>query len=451
MRSSGAATIMTLAAASVLALAGCSLGGDNSARGPDQDPLDSKLARAFPLEVSDIRVTYDYRPSGSRIQGSATMRFELKPGQSVPLFQFNPLRSAGQSERQLLRSVRLDGAELDADDTAELRRVRPVPSAEPAFEIQRHLPGDAHTLRASWSLPNHHRASYPGWFYSNFDDTEGPRDETETMWPTMSSPGELARQRIRLRVHSHRPYTVLGSGVVSRRDGGGAQTWEIDTQRPVASDTVLFAAMPSAQVRTMRFDAEGVPVRIVSDRSPAVMRRARTIARKTITRLIHDFGPFPMPSMQILLTGWHSGMEYYGATRTGIGSLEHELVHMYFGTSAVNETWRDTWFDEAAVDWWQRRAALAPLPDGFRSNIGGGRTAVRPGFDLAAYGAGARILEEIARALGGNRQMIHFLRDLHRRRAFHPFTTEDLIADVVAAQDEIDRAHLDRWLFGARR
>ena len=65
-----------------------------------------------------------------------------------------------------------------------------------------------------------------------------------------------------------------------------------------------------------------------------------------------------------------------------------------------------------------------------------------PDADRARLG----ILGGIAESLGGDRQMIEFLADLHRRRAYRPFTTDDLIDDVVA-QDMIDRATLERWLY----
>jgi hypothetical protein len=443
--------IAALAVITATLLAGCALGGGEAAEGPDADALEARLDSTFRIDVSDLRITHDYWPRASRIDGSELMRFEMRPGESVPIFHFNPLRYAAGPERRALRSLALDGKRLDPDDRSDVRRIRPGPSAEPAYEIERHLSaGRVHTLRVRWSIPNRDRIAHPDWFYSDFDDTQGPRDETETIWPTISSTEELSRHRFRVRVHGGRRYTVLGSGFVRRRAAGGVQAWDLDTKRPVASDTVLVAAVPSDQVRTTRFDADGVDVRIVSDRSAAVTRRARITARRTIRNLVDDFGQFPMPSMQILLTGWGSGMEYYGATRTGLGSLEHELVHMYFGTTAVNRTWRDTWIDEAVVQWWQRRDAYAPLPSGFGSNVAGGRTAVEPGFDLRAYGAGARILEEVARALGGNQEMVAFLRDLYHRRAFRPFTTDDLIDDVVAAQDEIGRRRLDRWLSSPR-
>jgi hypothetical protein len=112
----------------------------------------------------------------------------------------------------------------------------------------------------------------------------------------------------------------------------------------------------------------------------------------------------------------------------------------------VNRTWRDTWFDEAAVSRWEGGGSRG-LDPGFSSALARGRAAAEPGFDTSAYGAGARVLEEIAQALGGRAAMNGFLADLHRRRAFEPFTTDDLIADVAAAQDRVDRQDLERWLY----
>ncbi|MCI0435293.1 MAG: hypothetical protein L0271_16875 [Gemmatimonadetes bacterium] len=42
---------------------------------------------------------------------------------------------------------------------------------------------------------------------------------------------------------------------------------------------------------------------------------------------------------------------------------------------------------------------------------------------------------------------IDFLRDLHERRAFEPFATDELIEDILAAQDVIGRQALERWLY----
>ena len=436
----------TTAALTLSLLVGDVVAGTGRVLAQRRDPLDATLAQAFRLDVSELRVTYDFWPSRSRVGAEAELRFRMRPGQHRPLFHFNPLRGAPAArERAMLDSLELDGEQLDPSDRGDLRPVRTFPSAEIAFEIQRDVGGAAdHTLRARWSV---RVRAHRGRFFATFDDTEGPNTQTETQWPTISSPEEYVRHRIRLRVHADRPYTVLGSGAVRRRRGSDVQTWELDTERSIASSIMFFAAVPSVDFDTDRFNVGNVAVTLASDRSMEITRRARRIARRTIGRLIEDFGRFPMPRMQILLTGWGSGMEYYGATRTGIGALKHELVHMYFGASVLNRAWRDTWFDESAVQWWLNRDRLPTLPPGFTSNLARGRSEVAPGFDEAAYGKGAVILGAIAESLGGDRQMIEFLADLHRRRAYRPFTTDDLIDDVVAAQDRIDRATLERWLY----
>lgn len=57
-------------------------------------------------------------------------------------------------------------------------------------------------------------------------------------------------------------------------------------------------------------------------------------------------------------------------------------------------------------------------------------------------------MARIARELGGDREMLDFLADVYRRRAYRPFTTADFVGDVLAAQDRITRADLERWLYG---
>lgn len=425
--------------------------GPAAGRAAAEGRLAGKLAQAFRIDVSKVDVSYDFRPRASRVDGRATLRFEMRPGRRRPAFYFNPLRHARAFERSLLTSLELDGERLDPRSNADLRRLRTAPGAEPAFEVQRRIAPDVgHTLRVAWSMPKPMPPRARPWFFANFDDTEGPNDETETLWPTDSSPDDLIRHRIELRVHSRRPYTVAGSGRVRRHgQAGGVQSWTIETQRRVPSHTVFFAAAPSDRVRVDRFSTGGVEVKIVSNRGRAAVARARSIAKREIARLVRDFGPFPMPRMQILLTRWNSGMEYYGATRTGLGSLEHELGHMYFGVSAINRTWRDTWFDESAVVWWEAHASLEPVGRGFRSAIGAGRPAAAPGFDESAYGAGARVLEAIARAMGGDREMTAFLADLYARRRFDPFTTRQVIDDVMAAQKRLGRPRLERWLLSS--
>ena len=176
------------------------------------EPLAAKLADAFRIDVSAVDVTYDFWPTPRASREAATLRFEMRPGQTRPLFDFNPLRRSRESERSMITSLELDGERLDPYDNADLRRIRRRRGragfrdrASPQLRRRAHAgsPG---------RCPSPFRRAPSDWFFTNFDDTEGPKDETETLWPTISSPEDLIHHTIHLHVHSRRRYTVAGSG-----------------------------------------------------------------------------------------------------------------------------------------------------------------------------------------------------------------------------------------------
>ena len=394
------------------------------------------------MDLSEIEVTYDFWPNRPLVEGQAELTFQMRPGQTRPLFHFNPVRGAGETK---LRRVVLDSETLS---DADVRYLSPGRHAEPGYEISRDMSAGEHTLEVGWSVAKGAPPHDPRWFFPNFDDTEGPADETETLWPTVSSPDELATHVIHLRVHSGKRYLTVGSGEVTREPGSDrVQMWTVETPPTVSSSNVFFAAVPASQFRAEKLEVAGVEVHVLSNQNPDRTDQAIRRVRQYIPGFQQVLGPFPVPELSIFLTGWGSGMEYYGATRTALRALGHELGHMYFATTAVNRTWRDTWLDEAIVSWGDKFSGLDPIPREFVGHLAD-RPLLAPGFNEAAYGRGAQVMERIARALGGDEEMFAFLADLHARRIFEPFTTRDFIDDVVAAQDEVTREDLNRWFFG---
>jgi hypothetical protein len=284
-----------LAAVCLVAIlpAGSASAGDEPLR--RSEALEAKLADAYRVDLSSVRVRYDYWPRRERVRGVAELRFTMRAGQRRALFHFNPIRDLGPGrERRMLRTLVLDGVRLNPSDHQDLRLVRTRPSAEPAYELRRRLHRDrSHTLRVTWTspIPNAPR----GWLYPKFDDTEGPNSETETLWPTVSSPEELARHRIRIRVHGQQRYTVLGSGRVKPLQQPPVQTWQLDTGRQISTSNVFFAAVPVADVRTRLFEVGDTTVRIVSDRPPLVIRRGKAVVRRTIPQLVDELRPWRQP------------------------------------------------------------------------------------------------------------------------------------------------------------
>jgi hypothetical protein len=142
-------------------------------------------------------------------------------------------------------------------------------------------------------------------------------------------------------------------------------------------------------------------------------------------------------------------MEYYGATTTSLAALRHEVFHMYFGTSTVARTYRDSWWDEAIDMWYElsARPGFAAIEDSYRSDIVNGRPPAGVGFDRRAYDQGARVFQAVADEIGGRDRMIDFLRSVHARRSFDPFTTWQL-ADEIRSETGADfRERFRLWLY----
>ena len=198
----------------------------------------------------------------------------------------------------------------------------------------------------------------------------------------------------------------------------------------------------------------GVDVRVLAPAGGVTAEEAFATLDPWLAELQGALGPFPMPrGLGVVLTQSGGGMEYYGATTTSLRALRHEVFHMYYACSTVAQTYRDSWWDEAIDMWYELSAspAYAPIADSFRSDIVSGRSAVAVGFDPRAYDDGARIMQAVATGMGGRDRMVRFLRDLHARRSFDPFTTWDL-ADEIEAWNGLDvRERFGLWLYQSPR
>jgi hypothetical protein len=224
----------------------------------------------------------------------------------------------------------------------------------------------------------------------------------------------------------------------------------LDTERAVASYTVMFHLAPARNHAVSERRIRGVDVRVLAPTGGVTAEEAFATLDPWLAELQSSLGPFPMPrGLSVVLTQTGGGMEYYGATTTSLRALRHEVFHMYFACSTVARTYRDSWWDEAIDMWYELSAdpAYAPIAESFRSDIVSGRSAVAVGFDRRAYDDGARIMQAVATDMGGRDRMVRFLRDLHGRRSFDPFTTWEL-ADEIQASSGLDvRERFRLWLY----
>lgn len=401
------------------------------------------LDAVYRIDIERIDAAYDLYPAEGRIQSQAGVTFRMRAGQSRPIFHFEPARGTPDSV-----ALRLDGETLDLARPGDARLITFNGSGQVSLELLRDLaPGVVHRLEAAYTLRFSDGA---GRFYATVNDLAGVGNEAAM--PLLNTPHELARHTLAFRVHAGEPYVFVGSGLVSASRAGDVQQWTLDSEREVASYTMMFHLAPARAYTVEERRLQGVDVRVLAAVGGVSAADAFAQLDPWLAELQTALGPFPMPrGLSIVLTQTGGGMEYFGATTTSLRALRHEVFHMYFGCSTVARTYRDSWWDEAINMWYELSAdpTFAPIAADFRSDIVSARTPVTVGFDRRAYDEGARVIQAMAGDLGGRARMVGFLEDLHRRRSFDPFTTWDLADEIAAAGGVNVRERFTRWLYAA--
>ena len=401
---------------------------------------DQLMDGMFRIDIRDIAVTFDYYPDSHYADARARVEFVMRPGQTRPVIHFDPA-----IRHNTVSALSLNGEALNISSSADVRILEYADTTQDALEFQRDLsPGVIHSLEVSYRLPL--PELYPR-FSTEVNDLEGRGNEE--IFPTINTPHELARHRLTFRVHGSRAFRCIGSGQVLQT-GTAPQEWVLDTEREIASYTLMFVLVPEADTVLEERTIAGVDVRILAFVGGASVAEAFARLDPWLTELQANLGPFPMPrGISLFLVSSGGGMEYFGGTITSLWAMEHEVFHMYYGCSTVMSTYRDTWLDEAINMWYEYSAdpTFPPMDSTYRSNIVSGRSPVAVGFDRRAYNEGARMMEAVARELGGRVAMIAFLSHVYQLKQFLPFTTWEFL-DFLEDYSGVDmRSQFNDWLF----
>ena len=418
---------------------------DDTPVSPFDEGVVELLDDTFRIDIERIDVGLDWTPGAETYLGEATVRFRMRPGQTVPVIHFTPPGDVGGDT---IATLVLDDEPLDVGDSGDVLATTLPGSPQRVLELQRVLDDSEHVLEVTWEAPAWWDDVAPGWLFTDVSDIAG--EGNEILFPTINSPDELARHVIELRVHAETPYRVLGSGLVEEVPGDEVQTWRLDTEREVASITVLLVAAPRSAVSWDERTVAGVDVRIASITEAWEVEQAFDDAEAVLEMLEADFGPLPMEQglSILLMTDYGGGMEYFGGTITDGWALQHELVHMYFGTSTVARTWRDSWWDEAINVWYLWPDGFDPLPGWWGSDMVSGRTPVQPSFDLRAYNEGAGVFDLVAERVGGRAALVEALAAIRDEHTFSPFTTGDLVL-YLEAETGVDLTdEFAQWVYG---
>jgi hypothetical protein len=137
-----------------------------------------------------------------------------------------------------------------------------------------------------------------------------------------------------------RTQQLFTNGVVS-------QNWEIDFPPHYTKSSFYVHFTDSTDLIVKTATIKSVPVKVYSE-SEALVEKALAELPGLFEELESDYGPYPHPEF---LAYVHGGMEYVGATITSLGSLDHELLHSWFGRGMIPADGHSGWIDEAVASW----------------------------------------------------------------------------------------------------
>ncbi len=410
------------------------------------DPVDENgmMDSVLRIDILSMDVNLVYVPEENIVKGESEIKFIMRPGQDTPLIHFD------YNENDLIQYIELNGEVLDTNNSSDVRTVNFDETTQDGIELLRACEaGAVNELRIIFTL------SYPDQFksfYSDVNDIYGIGNEV--VFPTINCPSDLIRHRITFSVEGDAPYSFIGSGHVTFSEVKGVGKWMLDTEREVASYTVMWMLAPSVDVDMEARKINGVDVRIMTYKDSVSIVSAFDILESWLPELEENIGEFPMKrGLDVFLTQRGGGMEYFGGTITSLGALEHEVFHMYYGCSVVAKTYRDSWWDEAINMWYEYSAtdSVSPVGENFSSNIVSGRTPVSVGFDDRAYDDGAKVIESMASEIGGREVFIDFLKKVYSGHKFYPFNTFDLVRFLYDYSGIDFEEKIIKWLYKGGR
>ena len=139
-------------------------------------------------------------------------------------------------------------------------------------------------------------------------------------------------------------------------------------------------------------DGRSVQVTIYGTAPNSFMEPTRNIFHE----LEADYGPWPHDRLLIYaIPNYGGGMEYSGATATGMGALGHELHHSYFARSTFPMGGNAGWIDEALASWRDDRYRSLPKLSSNDQTEMAGHSEYKRTTDTDAYDSGARIIAHL--------------------------------------------------------
>lgn len=449
--------LSSLAVFLVLISCGSSDQNDNSLKNISAVETDlSKAPPAFkysdgivvPVDIETVNLDLVFDCAAASITGSATVNFYAEQG-GFPIIDL----------KQSILSVRLNGQSIATD----LYKILKDPDSVSEFRVllSEVKPRSRNTLEITYQLKhnnvtinsNEARAGFFMW-----DIAGGGNGFWEQYGPSnFEYDRYLQRMKVKV-VGTDTEHQILSNGSTTQL---AKNSWEIKFPEYFSTSSFYFHLAKKGRFVVKEEVFQGIshnfPITIYAEYE-SYAQSGMDKTKKVISELEKTYGAFLHQNFVGYITSSGGGMEYCGATMSGLGSLAHEINHSWFARGVMPASGNAGWMDEAIVSW---------RDDGYPTASGAPN---RPPVNLsgfspyeryttnAAYSEGAELISEfdylfkqnVGQNVGQNDGMKVILKEMYEKWKGQTITTE-MFKDFLEKRNHIDLTQIfDRYVYGKR-
>lgn len=330
------------------------------------------------FEKASYKITYDYQNKKAEVESSITFS---STHAGYPIFDLVPQPQNVMLDGQLTSAVEI----ADPDQQTKVRVVQSIVSAGTHTLTMKSVIdtnivfNDLGVASGFWLGDLSDRKYLEQYIPSNLEYDQFQKD----FLVNFIGFGELK-------------HIIKTNGTIKNQEDG---SFLIEFPAFYTSSSVFFHVFPEElNLMNVTFDYKSIDGRIlpVDIYTSVEIDQFIPLTRTLLAELENDYGPFPHDKVLIygnsLLKG---GMEYSGATATGLLSLGHELFHSYNARGVMPANGNSGWMDEAMSRWRDNNYPLAKELT-FESTQLAAHSVWQRNTDRMAYTEGSAFLSLIA-------------------------------------------------------
>lgn len=290
-----------------------------------------------PMDLQQQILTLNFDVSTSTVQGHALLKFYPTYENAYSLFQLSaPVSSATLNGQPVTLSTLTDPDGLN----------------QTYYSVNQSLPmKEWATLELEYTLPSTRVTFINGGVRFLTDMTDLYTARFFENWGPANFEEDQFEMTLNLRVdQTSRVHTLYTNGAA---ENISSTEWKV-TFPPYFTTSSFYVHLTERQMPVHSFQYQGfektIPVTVYST-SDSLVTEAAQILPDLLAEMERDFGPYPHPRFIAYLHSGGGGMEYSGATITGLSALDHELFHSWFARGVMPAEGRSGWIDEAFASW----------------------------------------------------------------------------------------------------